>query len=217
MPKQTFLILLIAIVSIGEIPQIAICGNSKNLGNQDEEMLRIQVLQFLSAWLIDRDFEKAIDSFSIRAFSNEAIFDDNCSGFDRSVDRNLEDAIKEDIEIFLKLIDDEDFPIFTDLNTALSTDSPLSIKPSKLKTVNQVDQDGFLLVPVKASHVADLTPKSKKKSREFLKKYFKESQMYLSIVTLSDMDEGVSGIVCFFWEKDGVNWKISHALFPICM
>jgi hypothetical protein len=207
-----FVIALISIASVVEMPQSATGASaSKNASNQEEETLRSQVLQFLSTWLVNRDFAVAINSFGANAFSNEAIFDDYC--FWRDVDQNSTEAIKKDIELFLKSIEDDDFPVFDDLTAALNLENLVPFKPLKSKAVNPVDKDRFLLMRVKSSDIVNLTDKSKKKSRDFLKKFFKESRsLYLSIIPIGDD----SGVVFFIWEKDGEFWKISHAIFPFC-
>ena len=199
---------------MSEIPRIAISvDTSKNVSNQDEEVLRRQVMQFLSSWLIDMNIEKAIDSFSTKIFSNKAIFDEDCSGLPDE-NRNSSEALKNYIEYFLKEV--EDLSDFGDLNAALNMDRllPIISKQAKSKTINPVVQDKFLLLRVNATDIAKLS--SKKESRKFIKEYFKLTQpLYLSIIAFGD-DYG-GGIVNFVWENDDGNWKISHASIPFCM
>jgi len=208
MTKITGLIIF-AIVSIVEMPQVAIGSDSKSVSKHDEEILRSQIKQFLSTWLVDRDFAKAIDSFSARAFSNKAIFDESCSGIQDEA-RNSAEAMKNEIGKFLNL-DEEDFPVSDDLNVALSANSLLPFKRLKSKSVSNMEQDRFLLLRIKASDVADFASESH--AHKFLKEYFKSTQpLYLSIISIGD----AGGIVYFIWEKDGENWKISHASL-VCM
>lgn len=205
-------VIAMSIVSVVEVPQTVIGAENKNTNKQDEEMLKKQVLQFLSTWLIDRDYVKAIDSFGTRAFSNEAIFAAECFDIGDAA-RNSADAMKK--QIMLLLEETNYLPPFGDLNAALNTESFLLFKSLKSKAINQIEQDKFLLVPVKASYVANLTPKSKKKSREFLKDYYKSSRLYLLIVSFGNDYDG--GIMYFVWEKDGDDWNISHVSIPFCM
>ena len=206
MTKTTVLVIFViaSIVSVVEMPQVAIGADvSKNASNQDEELLKKQVLHFLATWLVDRDFVKAIDSFSARAFSNEAIFNESCSGI-RDEARNSAEAMKKELEIFLMSI--EDFPISADLNAALNINNLMPFKQLKSKSVSNMEQDRFLLIHVKTSDIAKLA--SGNRARKFLKEYFKSTQpRYLSIIPIGD--EG--GIMYFVWEKDGENWKIPHA------
>jgi len=210
MTKITALIsfVIISIIFIIEMPQTIIAANTdKNANNRDEELLKSQVLQFLTTWLVDRDAVKAIDSFSLNAFSNEAIFDEECSGI-RDEDRNSKDDLKKTIEKFLKV--DDWLPVFDSLNGALEIDVLLPLnKKLKNRVVNTLIQDRFLLVQIKPSDVVNLT--SQKKSRDFMKKYLKQSgPLYLSIISPSN------GIVFLVWEKDGANWKIFHVSL-VCM
>lgn len=195
---------IILTVSIVEMPQVAIGSNvSKNISDLDEKFLKKQVLHFLTTWLIDRDFVKAIDSFSDRAFSNEAIFNESCSGIRDEV-RNSAEAMRKELEIFLMGI--EDFPASNDLNTALNVNNLLPFKRLKSKSASSMELDRFLLLRVKTSDITKLA--SGNRARKFLKEYFKSEQLrYLSIIPIGD--EG--GIMYFVWEKDGEIWKISHA------
>ena len=203
-------LIIFVIISTVEMPQVVIGADNKIVSKQDEEMLRSQIKQFLSTWLVDRNVVKAINSFSAKAFSNKAIFDSECSGMGDEA-RNSAEAMKTGIEIILKEVDD--LPVFDDLNTALNISSFFPVKKHlKSKAINPVEQDKFLLVPVKTSVAAKLASSSY--ARKFLKEYFKSSlSLYLSIVPIGDGD----GLMCFIWEKDGENWKISHAFLPFCM
>jgi len=206
-------LIIFVIISTVEMPQVVIGDDSKSASKHDEEMLISQIKQFLSTWLVDRDFAKAIDSFGIRAFSNKAIFNDECFYMADEV-RNSAEAMKAGIEILFKETNDE-FPVFADLDAALNMNNGFLLakfKRLKSRADNPVDRDEFLLVPVKASDVVNLN--SVNRTRKFLKEYFKLSQsLYLSIIPIGNDD----GLMCFIWEKDGENWKISHAFLPFCM
>jgi len=206
MTRITVLIIFViaSIVALVEMPQIAIGANtSKNANNQDEDLLKKQVLHFLTTWLVDRDFVKAIDSFNARAFSNEAIFNESCSGI-RDEARNSAEAMKKELELFLMGI--ENFPAHNDLNAALNVNNLMPFKRLKSKSVSDMEQDRFLLLRVKTADIAKLA--SENDARKFLKEYFKSTQQrYLSIISVGD--DG--GIMYFIWEKDGENWKIPHA------
>ena len=204
---RTIILVVFTITSMIEVSHVAIGASSKDTNSRDEEMLRSQVLQFLSTWLIDRDFKKAMDSFGDNAFSNAAIFDEECSGI-RNEARNSAEEMKKEIEMFLESI--EDFPVFNNLSDALEIEVLLPLdKKLKSKVANALVQDKFLLVRVKASDVVKLS--SQKKSRESLKKYLVQTRpLYLSIIPLG------GGIMYFVWEKDNQNWEIFHANL-VCM
>jgi hypothetical protein len=171
------------------------------------------IRSFLSTWLIERDFVKALGSFSERSFSNQAMFYEDCSGYIEDTDRASPEAIRKGTQEFLRdfITGDDALRRYKTLDSALNVQPILPMVKKLGKNAlnrNSFEADHFLVVHLMPAGIKSLIDEPK--AAKFLKGQLPKSGFYVSFAAIGD------GVVYFIWVKEGESWKIYHASM-ICM
>lgn len=170
----------------------------------EQQRVRNDVQSFLTAWLVDRNLEKAKSWFGEAAFTNEAILQAPCASYIKSDDRGSETARIAGVQKFL-----QDFlpqERAASLGEVLSRDaSSALVDQLGTRPVNDPKVDLFVL----AKLTTEQLPIDKSCVADYLRKTL-PSSFYVTFVPVD------RGMVYFLWVPQGSDWRIYHASL-VCM
>jgi hypothetical protein len=171
----------------------------------NNESVRDTTKQFLSAWLVERDPDKAAQFFGEDSFRNEAMLAAPCAGYIKPAERRLEAARRAGVIKFLR-----DFvppAAKRGLPEVLSRAAIADDLAKKLagKLINDPKADLFAVARLGTKDL----PLEDSKESAYLRLHL-PTAFYVSFVPLEE------GLVYFVWLPEGNTWKIYHASL-VCM
>lgn len=200
----TSILLIEACLSAQSPPKEA--SKSERVNMTEPQRIRDYVRSFLTAWLVDRDIDKAKLSFGGAAFNNEALFQASCAGYIKSEDRKSETARRAGVQKFL-----QDFlpksPVVS-LDKVLNKETIKSLlDPLGFKPANNPEMDLFILAKLTKKQ---LPVNDESWEEDYLQKNLPPS-FYASFVPIGQ------GLIYFLWvPEEGSRWVIYHASL-VCM
>jgi hypothetical protein len=203
-PKPYSTMMVCLLLGIIIIPtQIAFSREQDSVMDEPQH-LKKSIRLFLTAWLIERNIEKAETKFGKSAYANEAMFSESCAGYIKEADRKLKAAIKAGIEQFLR--DGLPEKPVTSLDAALEKRSVSEMaRQIRGRAMNNPEKDHFLLLKLKKNQV----PVDEAWAKIYLQKNLPED-FYVSFVPIG------GGLVYFLWISEDNRWAIYHASL-VCM
>jgi len=179
--------------------QNAFAQSQKSVPNEQKQVSET-VESFLSAWLVERNIEKAKTFFAKSAYSNEAMLQESCAVYIKAVDRMSDMAITAGIEKFLQDFLPEKPAASLKLVLDRKSVSEILYEPG-MKPINNPESDYHVLAKLRK----DQLPPNESGETEFLRKHLPVNDFYASFVPVG------GGWTYFLWIFENNRWAIYHA------
>lgn len=185
------------------------CSGQKALKRPEGRALHARARAFLTAWLIQRQFDAALGYFSRRAWTSPVLLSEDCAGYIQPADRGHPAAVRAGTRKFLR-----ELALAAnshDLRLALAVERLKNVGAfSPLTPVNRVESDHYLLLRAGSPAMLQDLPlvNHGSEKQRFLSQAIPDGVAYVMVAVLKIPD----GEVAFYsvWREEKGRWRILH-------